>query len=285
MSDQPSTEPRNTQRRLFLVIGIALALLAIILALIITQCDSDDDEQATQVDEQATATVAPTATETPPAPSVSEGSGPIAQWKFDGDAVDATGNGHDATPLGGVGYEGGAAAMDGTDDAFQVADAPDLNPTDAITVAAWWTAADFIGHGNNSLVDKGFTSHTAPHYQYHLGVTGTGYTEGGDFGFTVSLDDTAVGARHTGWTAGQLYHLVGTYDGSEVRLYVDGALAASRAASGSMTDYGQDLLIGRYTNLQVEGLDFLPGTIDEVTIWDRSLTADEISELYSAGAQ
>ena len=52
-----------------------------------------------------------------------------------------------------------------------------------------------------------------------------------------------------------------------------------------MTDYEQDLLIGRYTNLQVEGLDFLPGTIDEVTIWDRALSADEIAVLFSAGAQ
>ncbi len=46
MADQQSTEPRSTQRRLFLVIGIALALLALILARIITQCDSDDEEQA-----------------------------------------------------------------------------------------------------------------------------------------------------------------------------------------------------------------------------------------------
>ncbi len=187
MADQQSPEDRNRRRRLLLVIVAALALLAIILILIITQCDGDDDEQVAQNAQPSTPTVAPTVAETPPVPSVSEGSGPIAQWKFDGDAVDATGNGHDADALGGVEYVGGAAAMDGIDDAFGVANADALNPKDAITVAAWWNAVDFVGVGNNGLVDKGFTSHTAPHYQYHLGVTGTGYTPGGQFGFRSRL--------------------------------------------------------------------------------------------------
>ena len=249
MADQQSTKDRNTRRRLLLVIVAALALLVVILVLILTQGDGDDGEQVAQNALPSTPTVAPTVAETPPVPLVSEGSGPIAQWMFEGDAVDATGNGHDANALGGVAYLGGAAAMDGTDDAFQVANAPDLNPSDAITVAAWWNAVDFVGVGNNGLVDKGFTSHTAPHYQYHLGVTGTGYGPEGQFGFSVALDGMSVGAQYTDWTPGQLSHLVGTYDGSEVRLYVNGALEGSRAASGSMTDYGQDLFIGTFTNL------------------------------------
>ena len=128
----------------------------------------------------------------------------LTQCDDDDDAVDATGNGHDGSELGGVDYEGGAARLDGVDDAFQVANAPGLNPTDAITVAAWWTAADFVGAGNNSLVDKAYTSHEAPHYQYHLGVTGTGYTEGGNFGFWVAADGAAASVFGAGWTAGEL---------------------------------------------------------------------------------
>ncbi len=285
MGDQQSTEDRDRRRRLLLVILAALALLAVILVLILTQGDGDDGAQVAQTDTPSTPTVAPTVAETPSAPSVSEGSGPIAQWKFDGDALDVTGNGHDADALGGVEYVGGAADLDGIDDAFGVANADALNPKDAITVAAWWNAVDFVGVGNNGLVDKGFTSHTAPHYQYHLWVTGTGYTPGGQFGFSVALDGASVGTGGIEWTAGQLYHLVGTYDGSEVDLYVNGALEASRAASGSMTDYGQDLFIGTFTNLHDQQAQYLPGAIDEVTIWDRALSADEIAELHSAGPQ
>ena len=292
MGDQQSNEDRNKRRRLLLVIVAALALLVVILVLILTQGDGDDGEQVAQTDTPSTPTVAPTAAETP---SVSEGSGPIAQWKFDGDGVDATGNGHKADALGGVEYVGGAADLDGIDDAFQVADAPDLNPSDAITIAAWWNAVDFRGAGNNGLVDKGFTSHEAPFYQYHLGVTGTEYGIGeSSFDFWVAVspapdddpsDDRTAATRYKGWTAGQVYHLVGTYDGSEVRLYVNGALEGSSVASGSIADYGQDLLIGRFTNIDQEGVAFLPGAIDEVTIWDRALSADEIAELYSAAPQ
>ncbi len=228
----------------------------------------------------AAVTVALLAIDSDTADAQESGPEPIAQWQFDGNALDATGNGHDATPLGGVEFAGGAAVMDGTDDAFQVADAPDLSPAKAITVEAWWNAVDFTGSGNNGLVDKGFTSHTPPHYQYQLGVNGTGWPGGPNFGFSVTVDGTAVGARYDGWTPGQTYHLVGTYDGSEVRLYVNGALEASRAASGSISDYGQDLFIGRYTNLQDEGVHFLPGTIDQVTIWGRALSSDEVADLY-----
>ena len=278
----------------FVIFAIAGALALVVLILIlISQCDSDGDEQAVEIDEQATPTVAPTVAETPSAPSVSEGSGPIAQWMFDGDAMDATGNGHDANALGEVEYVGGAADMDGIDDAFQVPDKPDLNPSDAITIAAWWNAVDFRGAGNNGLVDKGFTSHEAPFYQYHLGVTGTEYGTGESrFDFWVAVsptpdddpsDDRTVATGYKGWTAGQVYHLVGTYDGSEVRLYVNGALEASTAASGSIADYGQDLFIARFTNIDQDGVAYLPGAIDEVAIWDRALSADEIAELYSAG--
>jgi hypothetical protein len=50
-----------------------------------------------------------------------------------------------------------------------------------------------------------------------------------------------------------------------------------------MTDCDQDLLIGRYTNLQDEGIQLLPGAIEEVTIWNSALTADEIAELHTLG--
>ena len=238
--------------------------MLIALILLITQCNSDDDDPIVGTAASPTPTVA--TTETPVTPVTSDASGPIAQWKFNGDAADATGNGHDATALGDVQYSGGAAILDGIDDAFSVPDAPDLNPTDAITVAAWWTAADFVGAGNNALVDKAFTSHVAPHYQYHLGVTGTGYVDGGNFGFWIAADGAPASAFGSGWTAGELYHVLGTYDGSEVRLYVNGVLDAAKPASGSMTNYGGDVFVARFGNLDQQEVHFIPGEMAEVTI-------------------
>lgn len=278
MAGQDSTEPPNARRWLLFVVAAAIALLVIVLVLLLSQCGDDDEPQVAEMEPAATGPPGET-------PADVEGSGPVAQWLFDGDATDATGNGHDATELGGVEYTGGSATMDGMDDAFRVANAPDLNPADAITVSAWWNSADFVGAGNNGLVDKGFTSHDAPHYQYHLGITGPGWPGGPSFGFQVTVDGAEASTGYQGWTVGETYHLVGTYDGAEVRLYVNGALESARAASGSMEDYGQDLYIGRFTNLDQEGTHFLPGGIGEVTIWGRALSEEEVAALYAAGAQ
>lgn len=279
MAGQGSTQSPNSRRWLILALAV-IALLVIVLILLLAQCGDDDDAQVAQMETPAAMETEPPG-ETPPASD----SGPVAQWLFDGNAADATGNGHDAMELGGVEYADGAATLDGIDDAFRVANAPDLNPPDAITMAAWWTAADFVGAGNNALVDKGFTSHDPPHYQYHLGVTGTGYTEGGNFGSWVAADGAAASVFSSGWTAAELYHVVGIYDGSEVRLYVNGELSLSKEASGSMTDYGQDLYIARFTNLDQAEVHFIPGLLHEVTIWDRALGEEEVAALYAAGAQ
>jgi hypothetical protein len=255
--------------------------------LALSQCSGGDDDQAgassnpsSPTANSGTSTPRPAATEKSTPGAGSEGDGPIAQWTFDGDATDVTGNGHDADVLGGAAFDNGAAALDGTDDSFRVANAPDLNPTDAITVSAWWNAVDFAGVGNNGLVDKGYTSHSDPYYQYHLGVTGTQYRGEGHFGFWVAADGKIASTDFAPWTPGNLYHLVGTYDGSEVRLYVDGQLEATTPASGPISDYGKDLYIAAFSNLQTA---VLPGAVEEVTIWDRALSADEVADLYTAG--
>ncbi len=281
-TEQPS-EPGSQRFRIVVIIGAAIALALLFLLLALSQCGGGDDDQAAEMLNPSSPTAPSASLETGTPRSVAEGDGPVAQWTFEGDATDVTGNGHDATVLGGATFVDGAASMDGADDAFQVADTPDLNPANAITVSAWWNAVDFVGAGNNGLVDKGYTSHSAPYYQYHLGVTGPGYKGEGHFAFWVAADNKIASTDYAPWTPGRLYHLVGTYDGSQVRLYVDGDLKASVPATGSMSSYGRDLYIAGFSNLAREGTDFLPGGIDEVTIWDRALSADEVTDLFTAG--
>ncbi|MBI2672975.1 LamG domain-containing protein [Candidatus Woesearchaeota archaeon] len=79
------------------------------------------------------------------------------------------------------------------------------------------------------------------------------------------------------------YHITGTSDGSTLRLYVDGIRVASAAitcASSILTDYM--VTIG---NIPVGGYTTYPlnGNIDEVAIWNRTLTAAEILNHYNRG--
>jgi hypothetical protein len=79
---------------------------------------------------------------------------------------------------------------------------------------------------------------------------------------TASQISTSGGAL----TAGRWAHLSATYDGTNLRVYVDGALASSRSVSGAITAGGGALRIG--TSFK--------GVIDDVRVWDGALSAPEI---------
>jgi Concanavalin A-like lectin/glucanases superfamily len=67
-------------------------------------------------------------------------------------------------------------------------------------------------------------------------------------------------------------HLAMTWDGSTVRLYVDGALVATRAAPGALLTSTGLLRIGG-NSLRGE---YFSGLIDDVRVYDRPLPADKI---------
>ncbi|UCG58589.1 MAG: LamG domain-containing protein, partial [Phycisphaerales bacterium] len=75
---------------------------------------------------------------------------------------------------------------------------------------------------------------------------------------------------------GLWHHLAGTYDGSEVRLYIDGKLEVASPAAGSIATNTFNLNIGRTFEIP----DWLySGSIDDVRIYDYALSGDEIEQL------
>jgi hypothetical protein len=68
------------------------------------------------------------------------------------------------------------------------------------------------------------------------------------------------------------YHVAGTFDGTTMRLYINGVLNASLPMPGTVTGTGP-FTIGRdYDNTRI-----LNGSVDEVRVWTRTLTAAEIA--------
>jgi hypothetical protein len=67
-------------------------------------------------------------------------------------------------------------------------------------------------------------------------------------------------------------HLATTYDGANVRLYVNGTLAATRAATGGITVSTGTLQIGGNSVWS----EWFKGSIDEVRVYSRALSATEI---------
>jgi len=81
--------------------------------------------------------------------------------------------------------------------------------------------------------------------------------------------------------ADQWVHLVGTWDGQEVRLYVDGKLKSRIATSGSLKGTGVAAMIGANPGGTRRG--FFKGMVDEVAVFDRVLSQDEIRALHELG--
>ena len=76
------------------------------------------------------------------------------------------------------------------------------------------------------------------------------------------------------------YHVVGTYDGSTVRQYVDGALDTTLSYSGTPQSGGEVRIAARWDSLTAPG-DFLPGDIGLVRIWNSALSGPQVQQLYN----
>ena len=74
------------------------------------------------------------------------------------------------------------------------------------------------------------------------------------------------------------YHLAGTYDGSEMKIYVNGELKNTATVVGSVLEGGKPVYIGNNG-----GGRYHKGLIDEVAIYNRALTACEINQHYQNG--
>jgi hypothetical protein len=146
-----------------------------------------------------------------------------------------------------------------------------LNPADEITIE-WRGVIDGSVTLQHVLLEKPYTSHDAPYYQY-LFLYRTDQKK-------IRFDLTIGGTRYTALSdaemevvTGQRLHICGTYDGSDMKLYLNGRLVAEEPVSGSINAYGEPLWFGRHQNVTTEKSD---ASFDEVRIWSVARTQAEI---------
>ena len=75
-------------------------------------------------------------------------------------------------------------------------------------------------------------------------------------------------------------HLAGTYDGNQLRLYVNGVQVASAAGTGPFAvETNPVVLSGNGNDNSRTVSEFVPGQLDEVMLYRRALAPDEIARL------
>ncbi|MCL5096512.1 MAG: FG-GAP-like repeat-containing protein, partial [Candidatus Omnitrophica bacterium] len=205
---------------------------------------------------------------TPPA-------GLVGWWPGNGTAGDASGS-NPGTLQSYATYAPGRAglafSLNGAGGYVEVPDSPLWAfGSNSFTFELW---ANFAAAGNRVFVasDAGGGSHDKWLF----------WLNGGKLQFHVNDstgDALSIGSASFSPTIGQWYHLALTRSGSNFTFYVDGSSVATNAAVRAIPDVSAPVTIG-----QAESNYYFNGLLDEVSVYNRALSAAEIAGIYNAGS-
>jgi hypothetical protein len=163
-------------------------------------------------------------------------------------------------PIWTNGIYSNALAFDGVSNEVVVANDPLLSPTNALSVMAWVKTATNM---TSEVVAKWSTNEVAGSYLLSL-TNGEVVLELMLDGTYTALVGTVSSLSDTNW-----HHIAGTYDGAEMRVYLDGETVGSQAASGTVDVVDAPLRLG-----------LLAGLLDDVRLYQTALTSNGLAAVY-----
>lgn len=198
-------------------------------------------------------------------------------WKLDeesGDRLDSTANNFDLTPnavTAAAGKFGNAAVLSSAGGSYLVAAGPSVG-TSSFTAAAWFRFSTI--NGTRYIVNKLQASNV------------------GEFGLLLASNQPTLTIYKTGGSVSAVdsghqvvvdttYFICGTYDvdAGEAKIRLNAHAAVSQSVVGVPSITAAPLYVGA-ANTTTGRID---GWVDEVGIWNRVLTDNEIAELYNSG--
>lgn len=212
----------------------------------------------------------------------------VSYWKLDessGNAIDSISGftGTNTSVTYGAGKIRNGAVMDGVASKFVITDVSALKITGQFSVQAW-----FKGTSTDSIIYESYSGNpNVAGYRLETndvgGVGKATVLSGKNTGTTLGTDYQFINGSTT-VTDGAWHHMVGVYNGTNLIIYVDGASNGSVAWANNpafaATNY---IRIGCRNASGTDG-NFVNGTIDEVAVWSRAITAAEVSQLYNGGS-
>ncbi|MGH7283556.1 MAG: LamG domain-containing protein [Polyangiaceae bacterium] len=150
-----------------------------------------------------------------------------------------------------------------------------LEPVNALTVEVWFRPGGSTAIGE--IVSYG-PQLTPPFQPWDLQINQNGAIR------SILFYTASVGTLEstTNIEAGQTYYVAGTYDGFNLRLYVNGALDATGGNTGALGNYDHEAGLGIGSGFL--GAFPFTGVVDEVAVYDHVLSPERIAAHYAAGA-
>jgi hypothetical protein len=211
----------------------------------------------------------------------------VGWWAGDGNANDITGNHNNGSISGGVTFVPGEVAQafsfDGSSGFVTVPDSPSLDITEAITIDAWMNPS--LPGDSSGLTFMMFKGEACCSNTQSYGFLWGTETVLQSIIFRLGNATTNVEVRSNAVIPlNEFTHVAGTYDGTTMRLYLNGVLDSSATTTlGPLQITNTPLIIGSSQRNGVEQ-NFFQGLVDEIEIFNRALSADEILAIYNAGS-
>jgi hypothetical protein len=212
--------------------------------------------------------------------------GLVGYWPFCGNANDESGNGNDGAVNGATlvedrfGNAGSAYSFDGLDD-YIIANAStalDASSYSEITLSAWVNTVEFSPTGSASKIITHTSIDGSNGQQYALSVqhdsalyflAGTGQFEANGINVSSAVLFT-----------NQWQHAIMTYDGESVRFYINGNLVFTKQESDNFPTSPTGALV--FSSIQSSQYNRLyNGLLDDIAIYNRALTPEEVTQLYA----
>jgi hypothetical protein len=196
----------------------------------------------------------------------------VGAWGFDetsgATAQDVSGSSNTGSISGAkrvAGKYGGALSFDGVNDMVSVADSNSLDLSKALTLEAWVKPSKLDGMWRTAVIKEQTSQLCYALYAGNKSGKPSGHVYSGGDAALASANAIALSK----WT-----HVATTWDGSTLRMYVNGTQVASSALSGTATTSSRPLRIGG-NNVWTE---WFNGLIDEVRVYNRALSPDEVKQ-------
>jgi hypothetical protein len=167
-------------------------------------------------------------------------------------------------------YNKGTLRFDGANDYVFLSNSQ-LNISSAITVEAW---VKYNAQGGYNA--RSYSVITCKGYPW----TWLLEDQSGQFNFRISTSVTADSNANSSYSHGlnTWNHVVGTYDGTSQKIYVDGVLRSTVSLTGTINTSSNDALVGCYNY----GDYCLTGNVGVVRVYNKTLSAAEIFQNYES---
>ncbi len=203
--------------------------------------------------------------------------GLVGYWAFNEGTstrvIDQSGNGNSGevtAPVWTTGKFSTALSFDGTgNQVVTIPHSTSMSPTDAVSVSAWVYITELTNRG---ILEK--TISGAVNRQFLL------FTEGNRFQFRVVKTTYYTVASDANVPLNTWVHVVGTYDGATVRMYINGVQQAATQSIAGPIDGGNGVTVIGSLGSSIYRMN---GKIDEVRLYNRALSQSDVSALYRSG--